>query len=86
MKLFVIIWTCSTLLHVNLILHPLHFVMQKFSHMKLSYLLLKKKVFNLLDDEYFTTPYVIYTIPNSPAGHQITTQAKKFLWIIDINV
>ena len=26
-------------------------------------------VFNLLDDAYFITPYVIDTIPNSPDGH-----------------
>ena len=33
--------TSSTWFHVNLILHPLHFVIQKLSHMKLSYLLLE---------------------------------------------
>ena len=33
--------------------------------------------FNLFYDEYFTIPYVIYTIPNSPDGHQLKTQAKK---------
>ena len=41
---------------------------------------------NLLDDEYFTIPYVIYKIPNSTAGHQLLTQAKKNVWIIAINV
>ena len=30
--------------------------------------------FNLLDDEDFTIPYVIDTIPNSRAGHQLPTQ------------
>ena len=33
--------------------------------------------FNLLDDEDFTIPYINDTIPNSPAGHQLPTQAKK---------
>ena len=32
---------------------------------------------NLLYDEYFTTPYVIDTIPNSPAGNQLPTQSNK---------
>ena len=44
LKLFFIICTCSTWSHVNLILHPLHFVVQKFSHMKLSYLILERKL------------------------------------------
>ena len=37
----------------------------------------KKIGFNLLYDEYFKIPYVIDKIKNSPAGHQLTTQAKK---------
>ena len=37
----------------------------------------KKIGFNLFYDEYFTIPYVIDTIPNSPAGHQLPTQANK---------
>ena len=41
--------------------------------------------FILLDDEYFTIPYVTDTIPNSPAGHKIPIQAKKSLWIISLN-
>ena len=45
----------------------------------------KKGGFILLDDEYFTIPYVIETIPNSPASHQLPTQAKRNLWIMDIN-
>ena len=32
--------------------------------------------FNLLDDEYFTIPYITNTIPNSPAGNQLPAQAK----------
>ena len=45
LKVFFIIRTCLTWFHVNLILHPLHFVIQQFSHMKLSYLLLEIKLF-----------------------------------------
>ena len=41
--------------------------------------------FNSLDNEEFTIPYITDTITNSPAGHQIQKQAKKKLWIIDIN-
>ena len=40
----------------------------------------------LLDDEYFTIPYVIDTIPNSPDGHQILKQYNKHVWVIAINV
>ena len=32
--------------------------------------------YNLLDGEVFTIPYINYTIPNSPAGNQISSQAK----------
>ena len=46
----------------------------------------KKFGFNLLDDEYFTIPYITDIIPNSPAGHQLPPQAKQNLWIISINV
>ena len=53
--------------------------------MKLSYLLLgSKNGFNLMYDEYFTTSYIIDTIPNLPAVHQLTTQYNKNLWIIVI--
>ena len=45
----------------------------------------KKFGFNLMDDEYFTIPYITDTIPNSPACHQLTTQVKKNVWIIAIN-
>ena len=40
---------------------------------------------NLLDDEYFTIPYVINNIPNSLSGNQLPTQANKNLCIIAIN-
>ena len=36
--------TSSTWFHVNLILNPLHFVIQKWSHMKFSYLPLERKL------------------------------------------
>ena len=45
----------------------------------------KKISYNLLNDEDFTIPYVVDTIPNSPAGHQLPTQDKRNLWIIYIN-
>ena len=38
-----------------------------------------------MDDEDSTIPYVTYTIPNSPAGHQLPTQDKQKNWIISIN-
>ena len=44
LKLFFINSTSSTWLHVNLILHPLHFVIQKLSRIKLSYLLMERKL------------------------------------------
>ena len=46
----------------------------------------KKVDFNLLDDEYFTIPYITDTIPNSPAGHQLPSQAKRNVCIVAINV
>ena len=45
----------------------------------------KRIDFNLLDDDEFTIPYVTDKIPNSPAGHQLSTQAKQNMWIVDIN-
>ena len=45
----------------------------------------KKIGFNLLDDEDFTIPYITDTIPNSPAGDQLQSQAKRNLWIVAIN-
>ena len=45
----------------------------------------KKVIFNLLDDEYFTTPYITDTILNSPAGHKIPSQAKQHVYIIANN-
>ena len=44
MKLFFMIRTYSTLLHVKLILHPLNCVIEKLSHIKLSYILLGRKL------------------------------------------
>ena len=45
----------------------------------------KKVGFNLLDDKYFTIPYITDTIPNSPAGNQLPSQSKRNVCIIDIN-
>ena len=41
--------------------------------------------FNLLDDEYFTIPYITDTIPNSPASHKLPSRAKRNVWIVAIN-
>ena len=41
--------------------------------------------FNLMNDEYFKTPYVTDTIPNSPPSNQLPSQAKINVWIIAIN-
>ena len=38
-----------------------------------------------MDDYDFTIPYIIYTVPNSLAGQQLTTQAKNILWFIYIS-
>ena len=81
-----IIQTSSTLLHVNLILHPLHFVIQTILTYEIGLTPSGKKVgFNLLDDEYFTITYITGTILNSPSVHQLPTQAKLNVWIIAIN-
>ena len=45
----------------------------------------KKIGFNLLNDEYFTIPYIIDTIPNYPAGNQLPSQSKRNVWIVAIN-
>ena len=45
----------------------------------------KKIGFNLLDDEYFTIPYITDIIPKQPAGHQLPSQAKIKMWIASIN-
>ena len=45
----------------------------------------KKICFNLLNYGYFTIPYVVDTISNSPAGHQLPKHSKKNVCIIAIN-
>ena len=42
--------------------------------------------FNLLYDDGFTILYITDTIPNSPDGRQLPSQAKRNVWILDINV
>ena len=37
-----------------------------------------------MDDQDFKILYIIDTIPNSPAGHQLSTQAKQNVWTISI--
>ena len=38
-----------------------------------------------MDDDDFTISYVIDKIPNSPPSHQLPTESKKKMWIVDIN-
>ena len=38
-----------------------------------------------MDDEEFTIPYITDKTPKFPAGNQLTTQAKRNVWIIDTN-
>ena len=45
----------------------------------------KKVGFYLLDDKYFTFPYINYSIPNPPSGHQLPLEAKQNVWIIHIH-
>ena len=63
-KFFFIIQTSSTLFHVNLVLNILRFVIQQFSYMKVSYLLLEIKLVLIhWMMNIFTITYVIDTIP-----------------------
>ena len=43
-------------------------------------------VFDLIDNEDFTIPYITDTIPNLPATHQLLTQSKINVWIIAIHL
>ena len=38
-----------------------------------------------MGDEYFTIPYLTDTMPNSPVGNELPTQANTYVWIISIN-
>ena len=64
---------------MNLILHTsTPFYDTKMLTYEIELPLVGKKIgFNLLDNEYFTIPYVINTIQNLPADHQLPTQAKN---------
>ena len=46
----------------------------------------KRIGFNLPDDEDFTIPYITDTILNFPSGHQLSSQAKKNVWIVGITL
>ena len=60
--------------------------MRQLPHMKIDLPPSGSKIgFNLLDNEYFTIPYITDTIPNSTAGHQLLSQAKTKVWIVAIN-
>ena len=72
---------------MKLILHPLHFFDTTILTYEIELPPAGRKIgFNLLDDEDFIIPYVIYTIPNPPSGHQLPTQSKNNVWVISINV
>ena len=59
---------------------------KKFLHIIFSYLPLERNFgFNLLDNKDFTIPYITDTIPNSPAGNKLPTQAKWNVCIIATN-
>ena len=45
----------------------------------------KKFGFNLMDDKYFTIPYITDIIQKFPAGHQLPSQANINMWIVAIN-
>ena len=62
-----------------------HFIMPPLLHMKLSYLLLGEKGFNLLDDDGFTITYILDMIKNSPGSCQLTTESNNNVSIITIN-
>ena len=38
-----------------------------------------------MGDDDFNIPYILETIPDSQAGHQLPSQSKKNVWIVDIN-
>ena len=40
---------------------------------------------NLLDNNEFTIPYILDIVPNSPYVHQLSTQSKKYLFIVSIH-
>ena len=46
----------------------------------------KKIGLNLMDEDEFSIPYIIDMIMNSLSGNQLPTQAKKNVWIMNINV
>ena len=77
-----IIHTYSNLFYLNSIIHSLHFVLQQFSHMKLSCFPLEWKLLLIYCMEI---PYITDIIPNSSVGHQLSTHAKGNMWIMDIN-
>ena len=70
---------------MNLILPILHLLMPSLLHMIDLPPDGKKIGFNLVDGDYFTIPYIIDVIPNSPDGHQLPTQAQKHFWFVIIN-
>ena len=76
---------------INLILYELDLTSTPFSDTKIITYEIdlppsgNKVGFNILNDEYFTTPYITDTTSNSPAGQIFSSEARKNVWIIDIN-
>ena len=76
---------------LNLIPYKLYLIPNPFSDIKIIAYEIElppagnKIGVNLLDDEDFTIPSIIYTIPNSPDINRLTTQANKNVCIISIN-
>ena len=38
-----------------------------------------------MGDDDFNIPYILDTIPDSQADHQLPSQSKKNVWIVEIN-
>ena len=38
-----------------------------------------------MDDDDFNIPYILETTPNSLEGHQLISQAKNNVWIVEID-
>ena len=80
LKVFFIIWTCSTLLHAKLILHWTILTYEieiRPSGRKFSY--------SLLDDENCAISYIIFEVLDSPVVHQPPPQSKKNAHTLAIN-
>ena len=71
MKAMFIINTSSTWFHANLSIFDTTILTNEIELPPSG----NKVGFDLLDDEYFTIPYITDTIPNSSSGHQLPKNA-----------